>query len=204
MLGTILTKMQNLNKGQWLVLIGIAVAVLSSSGDISGISILTEHIDRIYCLGLIIVLTGLIHIFTNANLLQSQQTTTCPSVLNRVKQCEERQRAILDHHPRSFYETDSNGDICFVNKAYVTLSGRAVSEIEGSNWAITVHPDDRHRVMNEWRNATKHNRRFETEYTLLANDGDEFPVRNVASPMGRPPFGWVGIVEELEVYEDSD
>jgi PAS domain S-box-containing protein len=201
MLATILTKMQNLNKGQWLVLIGIAVSVLSSSGDISGISILDEHIDRIYCLGLIVVLTGLVYIFTTSN---PTQTTNCPSVLQVVRECEERQKAILDHHPRSFYETNDSGDICFVNKAYVSLAGRAVSEIEGSNWAITVHPDDRQRVMGEWRNAIKHHRRFETEYTLLGNDGSEFLVRNVASPMGKPPFGWVGIVEELEVYEYSD
>lgn len=204
MIGTILSKMQNLNKGQWLVLIGIAVAVLSSSEDLSGVSIVSEYIDRIYCLGLVLVLTGLVHIFTNQK-EQPQPQMNCPSVLDRVKECEERQRAILDHHPRSFYETDDTGDITFVNKAYVSITGRAVSEIEGSNWAVTVHPDDRQRVMTEWRNATRHKRRFESEYIMIDDDGEEFPVRNVASPMGKPPFGWVGIVEELEEYdEDSD
>lgn len=200
MFTTILTKMHSLTKGQWLVIVGVAVVVLSSSEEVSGISILSQHIDRVFMLGYFLVLTGLFHVFMRNN---QQDKVIRPDLERIVRECDERQKAILDHHPRSFYETDDTGDINFVNKAYVSLAGRAVSEIEGSNWAITVHPDDRPRVMNEWRNATTHRRRFESEYILLENDGEEIPVRNIASPMGKPPFGWIGIVEELE-YDEGD
>lgn len=197
MLTTILTKMQHLRQGQWLVLIGVLVMLASASSEFAGISLLKEYADRIFNTGLAIIIGGVSLMIISH---KSKKGFSLDTLTNSMLEYNERQYTILDQHPRSFYETDSTGRVTYVNKAYVSLTGRAVSEIEGSNWALTVHPDDRRRVMSEWASSIENHRRFETEYVLVRHDGDERVVRNQASPMeiDGPPFGWIGLVEELE------
>lgn len=209
MLNTLLGKMQSLKQGQWLVLLGVLVVFAASGVDLGIIPVVADaYTTHLFYLGDLLVVAGVA-------LMTHRHFREHPDVPHVVPETEDtvqmvqvlgiRHHTLLDHHPRSFYETDSAGALVFVNREYARITERAVSELKGNNWAVTVHPDDRNRVMQEWRNAIKYHRRFECEYTLVSSSGEEILVRNLAAPMsiGEQPFGWMGNVESIE-YDEED
>ena len=111
----------------------------------------------------------------------------------------------MDLHDRAIYETADDGDVVYVNKNYLNLADRVPCELKGTNWMVSIHPKDRDRVMRDWNNAIDGHRRFESDYTLLREDGDTHLVHNAASPLviQGVPFGWLGVVDVIGEGQDE-
>ena len=193
---SLLAESTKLRPAQWLILSGTLLAVATATDGVMGFLVLEAYTDRIFGISWLLILSGVALLFAR----YFAERKDNDDLAKIVHECNARQYTILDHHPRSFYETDHDGRVTFVNKAYVTQTGRAVSELEGAGWAITIHPKDRDRVMTEWTHAQKAQRRFESGYILVSSTGRESHVYNSAAPMtiSGPPFGWTGQVKEIE------
>jgi diguanylate cyclase (GGDEF)-like protein/PAS domain S-box-containing protein len=83
---------------------------------------------------------------------------------------ERRFRAMSDASPLGIFVSDVQGDCVYTNAAYHRLSGLTLEETLGTKWSTAIHPDDRPRVLAEWRDAACSGAPFQTEFRFLQPD----------------------------------
>jgi PAS domain S-box-containing protein len=64
-----------------------------------------------------------------------------------------------------------DGGVDFVNDRWLEFTGLSPRDALGWNWEAAVHPDDRSRVVGEWREALKDGRPTESEMRVRRADG---------------------------------
>ncbi|OYY95757.1 MAG: diguanylate cyclase [Hydrogenophilales bacterium 28-61-23] len=83
---------------------------------------------------------------------------------------EARFRAISDASPLGIFVSDAQGDCVYTNAAYQKISGLSFDQALGTNWSMAIHPEDRERVLLEWRAAMRGQEPFQTEFRFLQED----------------------------------
>ena len=149
----------------------------------------------------------LAHDFNNmAAALKTMYSTIEQRVEERTRELreqEERFRQLAENIHQVFWLMSSDlNKIIYVSPAYERLWGRSIDSLYASphSWLDAVHPDDRDRVREEWRQAIAAEQEFECEYRLLRSDGAirwifdrGFPVRDSSGKMYR----MAGLAEDV-------
>jgi diguanylate cyclase (GGDEF)-like protein/PAS domain S-box-containing protein len=132
-----------------------------------------------------------------------------PRTLNYLIECkttrqaltfsEARFRAMSDASPLGIFVSDVHGECVYTNEAYHTISGLNLEQTLGTNWSMAIHPDDRQRVLLEWRAAAQGEAIFKSEARFLRADGSMVWARLNAAAMldGQLSRGHVQIVEDI-------
>lgn len=112
---------------------------------------------------------------------------------------EARFRAMSDASPLGIFVSDAQGECVYTNLAYHKLSGLDFEQTLGTNWSTAIHPDDRQRVLAEWRAAALGQAPFLVEARFLRADGSIVWTRLNAAAMldGEQPCGHVQTVEDI-------
>ncbi|MGB4062325.1 MAG: EAL domain-containing protein [Azonexus sp.] len=112
---------------------------------------------------------------------------------------EARFRAMSDASPLGIFVSDVHGECVYTNEAYHTISGLSLEQTLGTNWRMAIHPDDRERVLVEWRAAALGEAKFTTKARFLRADGSIVWTRLNAAAMldGLQPRGYVQIVDDI-------
>jgi diguanylate cyclase (GGDEF)-like protein/PAS domain S-box-containing protein len=116
-----------------------------------------------------------------------------------LRTSEARFRAISDASPLGIFVSDSAGSCVYTNVAYHKISGLSFEQTLGTNWMTAIHPEDRKRVLTEWRDAAMGLEPFQTEYRFLQEEGTVVWTRVSSAPMyeGTQPHGRVKTVEDI-------
>ncbi|MBI2825481.1 MAG: PAS domain S-box protein [Planctomycetia bacterium] len=126
-----------------------------------------------------------------------------------LRQAEERFRKLATYAPVGIFQTDAQGRCLFVNDTWCNLVGARLEDALGDGWQRFVHPDDRRRIVAEWRDATTERRNQVSEFRVRAKDGGDRWVVASASIMLDPTgavSGYVGTVVDMterKAIEDS-
>lgn len=112
---------------------------------------------------------------------------------------EARFRAMSDASPLGIFVSDVHGECVYTNEAYHTISGLNLEQTLGTNWLMAIHPDDRQRVLVEWRTAALGKEKFTSKARFLRADGSVVWTRLNAAAMldGLLPRGHVQTVEDI-------
>jgi len=112
---------------------------------------------------------------------------------------EARFRAMSDASPLGIFVSDIDGECVYTNEAYHKISGLNLEQTLGTNWSMAIHPDDRQRVLHEWRSAALGEAKFKSEARFLRADGSIVWARLNAAAMldGDQLRGHVQIVEDI-------
>ncbi|MBS1131173.1 MAG: response regulator receiver modulated diguanylate cyclase/phosphodiesterase with sensor(s) [Proteobacteria bacterium] len=121
---------------------------------------------------------------------------------------EARFRAMSDASPLGIFVSDIHGECVYTNAAYHKISGLNLEQTLGTNWSMAIHPDDRQRVLLEWRAAALGEATFQTEARFLRADGSIVWARLNAAAMldGQHLRGHVQTVEDIserKITEDA-
>jgi PAS domain S-box-containing protein len=73
--------------------------------------------------------------------------------------------------PIGVYETDAAGRFVYVNEHWSELTGLEAEDALSADWVSVVHPEDRDRVIAEWRRSQEEGRAFSLEYRYVRSDG---------------------------------
>jgi len=84
---------------------------------------------------------------------------------------EERFRMLASCSPVGIFVATNDGNVVYVNEAFRRLTGLAKEKHRDEGWADAVHPDDRRRVLDQWRRTVKKQGTFEIEFRLMSKDG---------------------------------
>jgi PAS domain-containing protein len=107
------------------------------------------------------------------------------------------QKVYLDNiEDTPMFFTDGTGKCEWVNKAYLNLLDKPMSEIVGSNWACSVHQDDRDKIEQEWNRTTERGRNFDMVYRFIDSENKTINVHCRA--WGDEKVGYVGIIAPIE------
>jgi PAS domain S-box-containing protein len=81
-----------------------------------------------------------------------------------VRDSEAQFRELADTTPALMWMTDAEGDVTFVNKAWLRFTGGS-SDV-GVTFEQTAHPDDREAALRRWEEASRRREQFRWEYRL--------------------------------------
>jgi PAS domain S-box-containing protein len=110
---------------------------------------------------------------------------------------DERQKALLNLSTDGLFEADAGGACVYTNREYAEISGLHGREALDNGWIVALHPEDRNRVVTEWRHAVADRRDFLSRYRFSHPCGEVVPVVCHASAMKRPTgelIGYIGSV----------
>jgi len=123
-----------------------------------------------------------------------------------LRNSEERFRAMSDESPLGIFVSDEQGECVYTNAAYHKISGLDFTQALGTNWSMAIHPDDRARIVAEWREAVRGKAPFKTEVRFMREDGTIVWTRLNAAAMDDGPSecGRVQTVEDISARKVAE
>jgi diguanylate cyclase (GGDEF)-like protein/PAS domain S-box-containing protein len=123
-----------------------------------------------------------------------------------LQNSEARFRAMSDASPLGIFVSDAAGSCIYTNAAYQTISGLSLEQTLGTNWSTAIHPEDRERVLAEWRVAARDQAPFQTEFRFLKEDENIVWTRVNSAAMldGKKSFGLVQTVEDISERKSAE
>ncbi len=103
-----------------------------------------------------------------------------------LRESEERYRALAMATDQIVWRCDAEGNNVWTSENWKRISGIDSTEAKGWRWLESLHPDDRERVSQNWRECVKSGRReYHDEFRIRVSDGGyryfesrAVPVRN--------------------------
>ena len=88
-----------------------------------------------------------------------------------LRESEDRFRRLADGLPVSVWMSDTNGEVSYLNKQWLQMTGRPVGEQLGDGWEESIHPDDRSNMRDLSLRALHARESFRIEFRLRCHDG---------------------------------
>lgn len=82
-----------------------------------------------------------------------------------------RLEVMADSMPLIVWGADPTGELDYFNEPFEDYTGRDRRSMAGSAWLELLHPDDRDRVVQEWRHSVTTGAPYETEFRVRGRDG---------------------------------
>jgi len=123
-----------------------------------------------------------------------------------LQESEARFRTICERSPLGIILTDVNSNTFYANDAMQKICGHASEEIAGQGWQAAIHPQDRERVIREWREIGQTDKPFRSERRYLHKDGKIVWALLTAAPIrdNEGVHGHVGIVEDITERKQAE
>jgi PAS domain S-box-containing protein len=132
--------------------------------------------------------------------IQIGQAVALARSLSRMRESEQRFRAVSANAPVGIFECDASGRCRFANPQCQHLLAHAMT------WIDAVHPDERQIVAARWREAVESGRGFSIECRFGSAEGHVrwAAVRVVPPPdQGQGYFGTIADVTDRKVAEEA-
>jgi PAS domain S-box-containing protein len=118
-----------------------------------------------------------------------------------ARRSERELRDVVNTVPAHVWSASPEGQVDFVNDRWLQFTGLALDEALGWKWEAVLHPDDRTRVIADWRTALKNGRAMEFEARVRRADGEycwwfirNVPLRDEIGKLVR----WYGTAIDIE------
>ena len=113
-------------------------------------------------------------------------------------------RLIAETIPLMVWSARANGEVDYVNSCTLEYTGLEAHALQGWGWERIVHPDDRQRCADTWRQAVAMGAPSENDMRLRRADGEYHWHRGSGVPL-RDADGrivrWLGICTDIEADE---
>ncbi|MBF2019425.1 MAG: PAS domain S-box protein [Hydrococcus sp. C42_A2020_068] len=88
-----------------------------------------------------------------------------------LQESERRYATLAQLSPVGIFRCDREGNCIYANERWLEIAGLSSEEARGTGWKGALHPDDRERVINEWKQAVEEGQPFYSEYRFQRPDG---------------------------------
>ncbi len=112
----------------------------------------------------------------------------------------EKNKPFSDLLPVGIYQTNTGGELEYINPYWSRLSGLTEKNAIGHKWTSAVHPDDREFVSREWLQCTGNELPFHEEFRFLTHDGEINWVSSTAIPLRNHKnevTGYLGTITDI-------
>jgi len=129
-------------------------------------------------------------------------------VEDAIRASETRFRILSTSAPIGIFELDAEGRCQYVNTRWEAITGRTSEEGLGFGWHVTLHPEDRERVIQAAREAIRAGSTSEGEFRVLRPDGSVRWVRVYVAPIVdgcvERPTGFVGTLDDITAEKEAE
>ena len=112
----------------------------------------------------------------------------------KLRESEERFRALADSAPALLWLSKTDGRRDFVNQAYVDYLGLPYEQALEFDWREALHPDDLQRILKEQVAGEASRRPFRLEARYLRKTGEWCWIRSVSQPRYGPDGAFSGFI----------
>lgn len=129
------------------------------------------------------------------------------SILEKLRESEERYRLLADMIPQHIWTTDPDGYHGYFSRRWYEFTGATLEETEGDRWLRFIHPDDRERTVARWQHSLRTGEPYSIEYRFRGVDGEYHWFLGQAMPehdeAGRIT-GWFGTLTDISERKRLD
>ncbi len=104
--------------------------------------------------------------------LVAMDTTLRRRAEEQLRRSEERFRTVLDASASIIWNTASTGEFEWTQPRWTAFTGQSFEQLRGWDWLDAVHPDDRARITEAWRDALQERSHYEVSHRLRRADGE--------------------------------
>jgi PAS domain S-box-containing protein len=124
-----------------------------------------------------------------------------------LRESEEKFRTLTTHAPVGIFLTDLKGDYYFVNRNWCAVSGLTAQQAKDIGWQRALHPEDRHRVVAEWRAAVQQGLPFSSEFRFLQPNGTVTWLQGSAAELRNSHdsvVGYIGTISNITGLKQAE
>jgi PAS domain S-box-containing protein len=117
-----------------------------------------------------------------------------------LQESEVRFQTLARISPVGIFRNDLDGATTYVNPKWCAISGLSFDQALGDGWLEAVHPDDREKLSEGWRESTQEQKPSFSEYRFVHPDGSTVWVIGQAVPEISPEnqiVGYVGTITDI-------
>lgn len=132
-----------------------------------------------------VILSFLVVASAIASMLRHQvrvRTTHLELINSQLQESKQRYQILAQISPVGIFHTDSNGETTYVNPGWCKITGLPEEKAMGYGWLQAVHPDDKERLSQDWKEATVQTRSSLSEYRFVHPSGKVVWVMGQAVP----------------------
>jgi len=126
-----------------------------------------------------------------------------------LQKSEAKFRTLGESAPDCIFLADSTGQWVYCNSPWTKMTGLNSSDSLGNGWNSALHPDDKERVLEHWREALRERKDFSQEFRLLSTIGKVHWVSFRATPAQYEPGeneagGYAGSIRDITSYKEAE
>jgi formate hydrogenlyase transcriptional activator len=142
--------------------------------------------------------------------IESKQShVALQNALVEIKSSENRLQMAIDTIPALAWSARLDGSAEFFNQHYLQYVGLPAEQVRDWGWTVSVHPDDRNRLLRSWQSTRASGKPGESKARLRRFDGEYRWFLFRSNPL-RDEFGnivkWFGVntdIEDLKCAEET-
>ncbi len=120
---------------------------------------------------------------------------------------ELRYQTLAKVAPVGIFRADARGRFVYVNDRWCDITGLAPEQALGKGWQRVLHPEDRQKVVQNWRRAVASQSSLAAEYRLRRPEGTIVWVVERATPeydQNRQVVAFVGMITEITERKQAE
>ena len=117
-----------------------------------------------------------------------------------LKKSELLYRSLTANAPVAIFNINQEGECTYVNEHWIKLSGMSYTAAMGQGWLDAFHPEDKVRLITEWKSAMSSNPKFKTELRFKGDSGKITFLSVKATKLldaNNNVFGYIGIASDI-------
>jgi PAS domain S-box-containing protein len=116
-------------------------------------------------------------------------------------------RRLAEISPAAIFRADVNGDCTYANRRCEEGTGRPLDELLGDGWLRVMHPEDRERVLAQWRQDMSAHQPKPLEWRVLRPDGTvRWVLSEAAAELDEhgKPIGYISCLSDITELKDRE
>jgi PAS domain S-box-containing protein len=133
--------------------------------------------------------------------------TARKQVQEQLEESNEMFRSLAGVAPAGIFRMDEDARCNYVNRHWCIMTGLSEEQAIGDGWSLAIHPEDRGRVLHEWREAASRRVPFRSEFRFRRPDGTAAWVIGQAAELTHPDgrvIGYVGTAFNITVQKQTE
>jgi PAS domain S-box-containing protein len=124
-----------------------------------------------------------------------------------LSRSEESFRRLAQISPAAIFRADVQGACTYANQRCAESAGRPVADLLGEGWLRVMHPEDRDRVLAEWRHDMSERRPKALEWRILRPDGSiRWVLSEAAAELDErgKPIGYISCLSDITELRERE